>query len=372
MPRLGNGMPLVSTATGAPVLAVQDFFWLNDISGELTPIHTASRTNLSANPCTAWGVTYVTKDLNATTSPDGTENAKKITATSTSQPRTETAAVAVPAIDTTYTFSVFVKKGNTPYIALARFSGSQNAIFNLDTKSIVSSNTENATIEEISNGWFKISITQTALAAEAYNLWKINLTDGSTYSTGVIGEYMYIWGGQIEELSYATSYIPTSGSTVTRDAETCNSAGTAQDFNSEEGVLYAEINLGQADSVSRYIGVSDGSTNNRAILGVEADTTSIYYYFTDGGSGQVSSNSALSDISIFNKVAIKWKLNDFALWLNGVEVATDASGTVPAAGTFDRLLFTSGASTQYFYGKCKAIKVYKEALSDAELIALTT
>ena len=49
MPRLGIGMPLVSTATEAPVLAVQDFFWLNDISGELTPIHTASRTNLIPN-----------------------------------------------------------------------------------------------------------------------------------------------------------------------------------------------------------------------------------------------------------------------------------------------------------------------------------
>ena len=52
---------------------------------------------------------------------------------------------------------------------------------------------------------------------------------------------IYIWGAQFEKLSYPTSYIPTNGSTVTRDAETCTGAGEAADFNSEEGVLYAEI-----------------------------------------------------------------------------------------------------------------------------------
>jgi hypothetical protein len=216
MPRLGIGMPLVSTATEAPVLAVQDFFWLNDISGELTPIHTASRTNLSTNNVTAWGTTNVTKIANDTTSPDGTENAARITATSITQPRTETGVSGgVPATDTTYTFSVFVKKGNTPYIALSRYSGSKYAIFNLDAKSVVSSDTENATIDEISNGWFKISITQTVLSTDSYNLWKVNLTNGTNQNTGVVGEYMYVWGGQVEQDSRVSAYIPTSGSAVT-------------------------------------------------------------------------------------------------------------------------------------------------------------
>ena len=71
------------------------------------------------------------------------------------------------------------------------------------------------------------------------------------------------------------------------------------------------------------------------------------------------------------KVAIKWKLNDFALWINGVEVATDVSGTVPAAETFDTLLFTSGGASQYFYGKTKCLAVFDEELEDDELEILT-
>ena len=87
MPRLGIGMPLVSTATEASVLAVQDFFWLNDVSGELTPIHTASRTNLIpySEDFTdgSWAKQNVTVS-SGFTSPDGTLNATEILETAVS------------------------------------------------------------------------------------------------------------------------------------------------------------------------------------------------------------------------------------------------------------------------------------------------
>ena len=48
-----------------------------------------------------------------------------------------------------------------------------------------------------------------------------------------------IYGAQLEQKSYATSYIPTSGATATRNQELCNNATPV--INSEEGTLYAEI-----------------------------------------------------------------------------------------------------------------------------------
>ena len=59
--------------------------------------------------------------------------------------------------------------------------------------------------------------------------------------SGVNLDTVYAWGGQLEEGSYATSYIPTSGSTVTRSADVANNSGNADLFNDSEGVLYAEI-----------------------------------------------------------------------------------------------------------------------------------
>ena len=72
----------------------------------------------------------------------------------------------------------------------------------------------------------------------------------------------------------------------------------------------------------------------------------------------------------FHKVAIKYEANDFAVWIDGGEVATGTSGATPIG--LDRITFEVGNGTLNFYGKVKALAVYKEALTDAELQSLTT
>ncbi len=186
------------------------------------------------------------------------------------------------------------------------------------------------------------------------------------------GGTIQLWGAQLEELSYATSYIPTAGTTVTRDAETCNSAGTSADFNSTEGVLYAEIAATSNDLSERKLTLSDGTTTNTVKLQWGGTANQFYYFITDS-SGNVSDiRYVVTSVLDYHKVACKWKVNDFALWIDGVEVGTDTSGAVWAAGTLDELAFDNGTGTQTIYSKVKAIKVYKEALSDLELEALTT
>ena len=74
----------------------------------------------------------------------------------------------------------------------------------------------------------------------------------------------------------------------------------------------------------------------------------------------------------FKKCAIKYKENDFALWIDGVEVATDTSGNTFSANTLNELSFTRGDAAQNLFGKTKCLAVWKEALSDEELTLLTT
>jgi hypothetical protein len=82
---------------------------------------------------------------------------------------------------------------------------------------------------------------------------------------------------------------------------------------------------------------------------------------------------SINNVSVlqFNKIALKYKENDFALWINGVEVATDTSANVPTS--LSKLHFSMGDGINFpFFGNTKGLKYYPKALADVQLEDLTT
>lgn len=175
----------------------------------------------------------------------------------------------------------------------------------------------------------------------------------------------------IEEGSYPTSYIPTSGSTVTRSADVCNGAGTSAEFNDSEGVLFAEISALADDLTNRQISINDGSTGQRYILRYSNIPNKIQAQTTIGGIGQVNLSVIDNDITTNSRCAFKYKANDFALWVNGFEVDTDISTSTTPTGLIE-LDFETGGSAGYFYGNTKQLMVFNEALTDSELEQITS
>ena len=182
---------------------------------------------------------------------------------------------------------------------------------------------------------------------------------------------MYIYGGMLEAANYPTSLIHTSGTSVTRLADVCNNSGSAQDFNSEEGVLYAEIAALADDATRRYITISNGSDSYIRLTYTDASNQLGARYYVNG-TFQCAFLYTITDTTQFTKAAFKYKENDFALWVNGVEVASDTSGSVNPPNTFNRLDFINYNNVLPFYGKVRNLQVFTEALSDAELQQLTT
>ncbi len=214
--------------------------------------------------------------------------------------------------------------------------------------------------------WQKVSFSGTFSTTSSTVI--IGLEFGQSTDDSVKGQVYYAWGCQLEALSYPTSYIPTAGSTVTRAQETCNGAGNASTFNSTEGVLYAEIAALADDGITRRFSISDGTNNNRVLIGFSSSNR-FQFVVSDGGSVVVNQLITVSDITEFNKVAISYKLNDCVIWINGQEVGTDTSATMPSG--LNTLNFNQGSATENFYGKTKGIYVFNEALTDDELQQLT-
>ena len=184
---------------------------------------------------------------------------------------------------------------------------------------------------------------------------------------------LYAWGFQTEQQSYATSYIPTSGASSTRLRDIATDSGNASLINSTEGVFYVEITALANYNSQRWISLNDGTHNNTIKIGFLNSATN-YKIAADVRVGGVNQAFLAYDFGAvaptFKKCAIKYKQNDFALWIDGVEAATDTNGNTPIG--LNNLKFTRGDAAQNFFGKVKALAVYKEELTDAELTALTT
>ncbi len=230
-------------------------------------------------------------------------------------------------------------------------------------------------IVTLTNDWQRFEISATSDNSGAV---LIGTRGGATqyYAGGGANLDFALWGLQVEDdgsgggSSYATSYIPTSGSTVTRNQEVYKKTGISDKINSEEGVLFLEIASLSESGNYRELGLSDGTSSNRVLISYKSTDNVIRGNFQ--GSGGTNLEYTVASSEDFHKIAVKWKVNDFALWVDGVERATDTSGSSFPADTLNSLNFNSGAGGDIFYGKVKQLQVFKTALSDSELETLTT
>jgi len=325
-------------------------------------------TNLIPNANQYFGNTvYYTVTPNQS-SPDGENNATLFVEKTVTAFYSVTSDTASIVGGQTYAYSFFVKYAGKQNITVNSSDGISGFNANIDIlNGTVNSGT--AEIKDFGNGWFRVLMTRT-VAASASNA-KILFNFGNQTGDGVSG--FYLFGYQIEQQSFATSYIPTNGSTVTRLQDAAFGAGSSDLINSTEGVLYAEMAALANDLTNKQISLNNGTTDDRIQLYYSASSNQIsVFYKSQSGATAFILNHTLSDITQFNKVAFKWKQNDFALWSSGVEVATQTSGVTSSADTLTKLDFQQFNGSADFFGKTKCVAVFKEALTDAELTCLTT
>ena len=238
------------------------------------------------------------------------------------------------------------------YVKLVE-SGSKNLQLRAGFKDIVNVNSTEFT---------RVDVSGTKSNNEAFNL-KLRPSEGT--STG--GFSIIVCHPQEENNSHATSYIPTQGTIQTRVAETASGSGNSEVFNSEQGVLFANIaGLVDADNY-RIISLNAGNSTASIFLGLRNDTGNVYMYMPTDDTSYISNVNATNK---FTKIALKYKTNDVSFFINGFKVFTDNTVTLPTG--LNQLDFDYGTGQFPFYGKTKEIGYYDEILTDLELETLTS
>ena len=288
----------------------------------------------------AWTKTDATVTANQTTSPSGYVDADKLIPSSglqgiLQQNHLITATQA-------NTMSIFAKAGELNLITLANrdnASSSNSAIVTFDLLTGVIStaaaasgtySAASATITNYGNGWYRLTLTFTSSASVT------NRVRAFTDDSGDGTKGFFVWGAQFEtNASYASSYIPTLGSTVTRLADACSKTGISSLIGQTQGTLFVEVDLSNNTSdVFRGIAeLNDGTTANRITLFRNLNGTLRLFVRQSSASQADISYATLVTGSV--KIAVAYANNDISFYVNGVQVGTDTSATIPTCSDFD-------------------------------------
>jgi len=273
------------------------------------------------------------------------------------------------------TFSAYLKKGGRSNVFLSDASTGNGVFFNLDSGVVVSSTgtVVSSKIESYNNDWYRCSFTSLASSLTFSPIIYLISSGTTTSYTGDGTSGVYIYGSQLEQLSYPTSliYNGVEGSTVTRVADGVADAGNSTVFNSLEGTMYFEGNSSLTSFTYNYFfALSDGTNSNR--FEIRQSATNLQFLWRVGGVYQNQIIATGLTLTTNLKLAVKYSSSEISYWINGTEIGTIASPTLFSANTLTELAFDDGSGNNPFQGKCKDIRTYNTALTDSELATLTT
>ena len=277
------------------------------------------------------------------------------------------------ASSTEYTYSFFAKKGERNFVSYI-FSGVTNTssvYFDLENGVIGSTNAVpsmtliNQSIEPYGNDWFRCSLTFTQAVNTSVSIAVSDQDYGASEPTyqgdGTSG--VYIWGAQLEQGSYATSYIPTSGGIATRTAEQNNLSNINHLIAANQGSWFLDWGIANSDTRDNSdIGFELSSDNNRDELNfsIGADGNMRMFVRADN-----NYNQKYSTINKSGKWCLIWNGTSLKLFQDGLQVYSDENALVYNNYTTYNML----PNIQY---KLNNTQIFNVALTDAEAIALTS
>jgi len=340
-----------------------------------------SRTNLQtySEDFSQWTITVsnstpgASVSTNFATAPDGTTTADKFIPVNESFNYIRRGTITA----SNWSLTVYMKAAGMDYGQIA-VGTAGNVRFNLANGTVVTETNATGQIQALANGWYRCTLVKTGFTSTTeFRIFPGDNSSSSQITTADGVKGILIWGAQAENATFATSYIPTSGSTATRSAEVANMTGTnfSSWYNQSEGTAVVKYKfLSQLQFTSPFA--------FRASTGVDVASWG-YWTYTGGSQVRVPSfgkrtpnefNTLLGtfftlDTNRYYTVAVAQS----GLSMSGcIETGTTQPLAITAMTTMNVLNFGWIRSTsQPMTGHIARLAYYDRRLTDAQLQALT-
>jgi hypothetical protein len=329
---------------------------------------------------TTWIKIASTITSDTTTAPDGSNTADTLFGDGTNSTHEIEQNISVTS-GLSYTYSIYAKKNTNNFLQIVapsgRFGTNVFANYDLNNGVLGSVGTSgNASIQSIGNGWYRCILTGTAIATGSAATYIINLITSSTsprYESNTLDTSVYLWGAQLEQGAYATTYIPTTTATATRLADTFtrNNIYTNGLISASGGTWFVELKNNvqlqrQFGSTGLSLVTASGDifANNNGILITNREASNparIAVVKIIGGTATTLYTTPTDSV----KIAVKWNGTTADVFVNGTKVVS-ATAFTPTTMQF---LQCFQNDVQKFI---QQMALFNTPLSDSDCQLLTT
>jgi hypothetical protein len=324
-----------------------------------------------------WTLGNASITTNATTSPDGTNNASKLIEDGTTNIHRIYLSINPSG---NYTMSVFAKAAERSILTLmpATTGGGDTPVyFDLSNGTISGSlgSANSASIQSYPNGWYRCSVTD-GMGGFGYPFIGVAAVSGTHSYAGNGTSGIYVWGAQLEAGTFPTSYIPTTTATVTRAADVASMTGTnfSSWYNQSAGSIFTNVQLlpgsirGDLDAGVYFM----RGSNTTGAIRHDYQGNFVSFLTTNSvvldNSGTAYSSPAFAVAPTTRKAATSFNTGNITYSLNNT--SGSASGVVMPTGV-DRVLLCGFNNSNGLNKTIARLAYYPVRLPDAQLQALT-
>ena len=303
--------------------------------------------------------------------PNGTLTADLITGVSAAADQLQQVVTVLNS--TVYTYSIYIKQNTTLLTRIGLFNATASTwmgavdiawVAGVPSTSSTIGSPSSISYVAANNGWYRCSfaLTTTATSAQVHFHPDRSNTQASAW----------IWGAQLEEGAFPTSYIPTTTAAATRSADVASITGSAFSgwYRQDEGTVFGEgTSRSTSGSNAFVLQIDDGTSDNTLRVFHQTDEQAVFQVRTSATSRFSTGFGTLTDGTAY-KASASFKSGDNAAVLNGGNITSNATTWTPSSA-FTRLVIGNSQATQILNGHIRRLVYWEQRLPNNVLQAIT-